>query len=37
MHIDIEPLSGAKVQELITKFYATPKDVVAQARKAIRP
>jgi hypothetical protein len=37
MRIDIEPLPGAKVQDLITKFYATPKNIVAQARKAIRP
>ena len=34
--VDIEPLSGAKVQEVIAKLYATPKDVVERARKAIR-
>jgi tripartite-type tricarboxylate transporter receptor subunit TctC len=34
--IDIAPLSGAKVQEIIGKLYATPKDVVERARKAIR-
>jgi tripartite-type tricarboxylate transporter receptor subunit TctC len=37
MRIDIDPLPGAEVQDLIAKFYATPKNVVAQARKAIRP
>jgi hypothetical protein len=37
MHIDISPLPGATVQELVTKLYATPKDIVAQARIAIRP
>jgi tripartite-type tricarboxylate transporter receptor subunit TctC len=34
--VDIEPLSGAKVQEVIAKLYAAPQDVVARARKAIR-
>ena len=37
LRIDIAPLPGAKVQELVTKLYATPKDVVERARKAIRP
>ena len=36
LRLDIAPLSGAKVQELVTKLYATPKDVVERARKAIR-
>jgi tripartite-type tricarboxylate transporter receptor subunit TctC len=35
--VDIAPLSGAKVQETIAKLYATPKDIVDRARKAIRP
>jgi hypothetical protein len=34
--VDIEPLSGAKVQEVIARLYATPKDIVERARKAIR-
>jgi tripartite-type tricarboxylate transporter receptor subunit TctC len=34
--IDIAPLSGAKVQEIIGKLYATPRDIVERARKAIR-
>jgi tripartite-type tricarboxylate transporter receptor subunit TctC len=37
MRIDIEPLPGAEVQKLIEAFYATPKEIVAQARQAIRP
>jgi len=35
--IDISPLPGAKVQELVAKLYATPKDVVVRARRAITP
>ena len=35
--IDIEPLSGAKVQEVVQKLYESPKDIVARAKKAIRP
>jgi tripartite-type tricarboxylate transporter receptor subunit TctC len=37
MRIDIEPLPGAEVQKLIEAFYATPKEIVAQARQAVRP
>jgi tripartite-type tricarboxylate transporter receptor subunit TctC len=37
MRIDIEPLSGAKVQEVVRKLYATPNDIVERGRKAIRP
>jgi hypothetical protein len=37
MRIDISPLPGSKVQELVQKLYATPKDVVAWARQAITP
>ena len=37
LRIDIAPLSGAKVQELVTKLYATPKDIVERARAAIKP
>ena len=35
--LDIEPLSGAKVQEVVGKLYATPPAIVERARKAIRP
>lgn len=37
MHIDISPLPGAKVQDLVAKLYATPKDIVEQAKAAIKP
>jgi tripartite-type tricarboxylate transporter receptor subunit TctC len=37
MRIDIEPLSGAKVQEVVSRLYTTPKDIIERARKAIRP
>ena len=37
IRIDISPLPGAKVQELVQKLYAAPKDVVARARQAITP
>ena len=35
--IDIEPLSGARVQDVVAKLYATPPVIVERARKAIRP
>ena len=37
LRIDISPLSGAKVQELVQKLYAAPQDIVERARQAIRP
>jgi tripartite-type tricarboxylate transporter receptor subunit TctC len=37
MHIDVSPLPGATVQDLVQKFYATPKAIVELARKSIRP
>jgi tripartite-type tricarboxylate transporter receptor subunit TctC len=37
LRIDIEPLSGAKVQEVVSRLYTTPKDIVERARQAIRP
>jgi len=37
LRIDIEPLSGAKVQEIVLKLHATSKDIVQKARAAIRP
>ena len=33
--LDIRPLSGAEVQALVTKTYATPPDVIEKARKAM--
>jgi len=37
IRIDIAPLSGTKVQELVRKLYATPKDVIMRARQVITP
>jgi tripartite-type tricarboxylate transporter receptor subunit TctC len=37
MKIAIEPISGAKVQDVITRLYATPKALVARAKDAIKP
>lgn len=37
MKIDIEPLPGAQVQEIVLKLHATPQDIVRKARAAIRP
>jgi len=37
MRIDISPLPGARVQELVAKLYATPPEIVERARAAIRP
>jgi tripartite-type tricarboxylate transporter receptor subunit TctC len=35
--LDVSSLPGAKVQELVEAFYATPKDIIEKARVAIRP
>jgi tripartite-type tricarboxylate transporter receptor subunit TctC len=35
--IAIEPLGGAKVQEVVENLYATPKPIVQRARRAIKP
>jgi len=37
MHIDVSPLPGATVQEIVSKLHATPKEIVEKARAAIRP
>jgi tripartite-type tricarboxylate transporter receptor subunit TctC len=37
MRIDISPQPGAKVQDLVTKLYATPRDIVERAKAAIKP
>jgi hypothetical protein len=37
LRIDIAPLSGVRVQELVERLYATPKDVVARAQRLITP
>ena len=35
--LDIAPASGEHVQKLVEAFYATPKEIVAKGRAAIRP
>src|SRR5580704_17596886 len=35
--IAVTPLSGAKVQEIVQKLYATPKAIVERARQVIKP
>jgi tripartite-type tricarboxylate transporter receptor subunit TctC len=37
LRVEISPLSGPEVQQLVEKLYATPRDVIAKARRAIRP
>ena len=37
LRIDVAPLSGARVQEVVRKLFEAPPDVVALARKAINP
>ena len=37
VRIAITPLSGAKVQEIVQKLYATPKAIIERARQAIKP
>ena len=37
LRIEIAPLPGDKVQELVQKLHGTPKDIVERARQAIRP
>jgi tripartite-type tricarboxylate transporter receptor subunit TctC len=36
MRIDIAPMSGQQVQDLVRKIYASPKDIVERAKMAIR-
>ena len=36
LRVDIAPLPGVKVQELVAKLYTTPKDIVERAKQAIR-
>jgi tripartite-type tricarboxylate transporter receptor subunit TctC len=37
MKIAIAPLSGSKVQDLIQRLYATPRDLVERAKNVIKP
>ena len=36
MRIDISPMSGDKVQELVRRIYASSKEIVERAKRAIR-
>ncbi|HEY6256385.1 MAG TPA: hypothetical protein VIY51_11400 [Xanthobacteraceae bacterium] len=35
--IAVTPLSGAKVQEIVQKLYATPKPIIERAKQVIKP
>jgi tripartite-type tricarboxylate transporter receptor subunit TctC len=35
--LSIKPLSGDKVQNLVQRMYATPKEIVERAKRAIKP
>jgi len=37
LRIDVAPLSGAQVQEVVRKLFEAPPEIVALARKAINP
>jgi tripartite-type tricarboxylate transporter receptor subunit TctC len=37
MQLSITPISGVKVQALIERLYATPKDLIERARHVIKP
>ncbi len=37
MHLDVVPLSGAAVQDIVTRLSATPREIVEKARAAIKP
>jgi tripartite-type tricarboxylate transporter receptor subunit TctC len=37
LRIDVAPLSGARVQEVVRKLFEAPQEIVALARKAINP
>lgn len=35
--LSVKPMSGERISEVVAKIYATPKDIVERARRAIRP
>jgi tripartite-type tricarboxylate transporter receptor subunit TctC len=37
LKLDVNPVSGEEVDKLIAELYATPKDIVEETRKAIKP
>ena len=36
IRIDIDPLPGAKIQDVVARLFATPKEIVERARRSIR-
>jgi hypothetical protein len=37
MELDVAPITGAEIQTLIAKIYATPSAIVAKAKEALVP
>jgi tripartite-type tricarboxylate transporter receptor subunit TctC len=37
LRLNIEPSSGDKIQQLVQKLYASPKEIIARAKDAIKP
>ena len=37
LRIDVAPLGGARVQDVVQKLYQSPKDIILKARQAINP
>jgi len=37
MGLEITPASGVRVQDLVTKLYASPPNIVKRAREALQP
>jgi tripartite-type tricarboxylate transporter receptor subunit TctC len=37
IQLDVTPMTGEEVQRHVSKVYATPADIVAKTRKALRP
>ncbi len=35
LHLELSPVSGAKIQQMMTRVYATPPEMVARARAAM--
>jgi hypothetical protein len=35
--LDVSPLSGGELQQIVQKLYRTPKSILEQARRAIQP
>jgi hypothetical protein len=35
MQADVNPVTAAEIEKLLAEIYATPKDIIAKAAKAI--